>query len=181
MFGLTHRYLLDKNIIRRLIKELWRFDQANAEEQLVIALWHQIRQAGDSLYMSVETSNLLQRFSTYREIGLVSKTVAVLATGRYFKRWAHRLREQGFTREDAKLLSLGVFGAEVGGSILGVETIVTLDRPLINHYRQRRARLNDQLAAMTVSLDMPYSAARLPQVTHPAELWLEMLADDTRS
>ena len=45
--------------------------------------------------MSVETSHILQRLPSYREIALVEKTVPVLEAGRYFKRWAHRLREHG--------------------------------------------------------------------------------------
>lgn len=157
MSGPMPRYLLDKNVVRRLVKALWQLDQTNVEEQLVIALWQQLRQTGHTLYMSVETGNLPRRFPAYREIILVRNTVAVLAAGRYFKRWAHRLRRHGFTREDAKLLSLGVFGTDVQGNVLGMDTIVTFDRPLINHYRQRRALLSDQLAAMAVNLSAPYA------------------------
>jgi hypothetical protein len=165
------RYLLDKNVIRRLIKGLWLGDQAGVEEQLALALWFKLRAAGHALYMSVETAHILERLPAYREIGLVSNTVEVMEAGRYFKRWAHRLREQGFTREDAKVLSLATFGTDAKQQILGVGTILTFDRPLINHFRQQQGVLRSRLTAMTDNLLLPYAGASLPAVSHPAELW----------
>ena len=61
--------------------------------------------------------------------------------GRYFKRWARRLRECGFNREDAKVLGLATYGTDAAGRILGVETIVTFDRSLINNYEAQRPAL----------------------------------------
>jgi len=46
------------------------------------------------------------------------KRVKVLYPGRYFKRWARRLRDRTFTREDAKVLALGTFGTDEAGQIL---------------------------------------------------------------
>jgi hypothetical protein len=170
------KYLLDKNVIRGLIKGLWLGDQAGVAEQLALALWFRLRATGHALYMSVETAHILAQFPTYREIGLVSNTIAVLETARYFKRWAHRLREQGFTREDAKVLSLATFGTDTEGQFLSVGAIVTFDRPLINHFRQQHGALHSRLVAMTENLAPPYAGARLPGVVHPAELWTRLFA-----
>ena len=138
MSDLTPRYLLDKNVIRHLINGLRLPKRMGAEEQLALAIWVRLRQSGSLLCMSVETSHILQRLPSYREIAVVDKTVPTLEAGRYFKRWAHRLREHGFTREDAKVLSLGTFGTDTTGAILGVGTVVTFDRPLINNFSAAR-------------------------------------------
>ncbi len=89
--------------------------------------------------------------------------------GKYFKRWARRLRQLGFTREDAKVLSLGTFSTDEAGDILGVEAIVTLDRRVANHYAARRAELQRQLAAMCGKLPEPYCRAALPAMRSPAD------------
>lgn len=86
MSDLTPRYLLDKNVIRHLINGLRLPERMGAEEQLAFAIWVKLRQSGSLLCMSVETSHILQRLPSYREIALVEKTVAVLEAGRYFKR-----------------------------------------------------------------------------------------------
>lgn len=41
--------------------------------------------------------------------------VEVIRVGRYARRWATRLREYGFTREDAAVFSLGTFGTDLAG------------------------------------------------------------------
>jgi len=171
MSGPTPRFLLDKNVIRRLGMGLLLLDKAGPEEQFTVALWLRLRQAGYRLYMSTETAHLLQQFSTYREVGLIQLTLGVLEAGRYFKRWAHRLREHGFTREDAKILSMGTFGTDAGGTILGVLAVVTFDQRLLNNYQQQRPLLERRLTAMTNSLPQPYTEAMLPEVRHPTELW----------
>lgn len=174
MSASTPRYLLDKNVIRRLIKGLWLGDRAGVEEQLALALWFKFRTAGHALYMSVETAHILAQLPAYREIGFVSNTIEVLEAGRYFKRWAFRLREQGFTREDAKVLSLATFGTDPEGQILGVGTVVTFDGPLINHFRQQQGILRPRLTAMTENLAQPYASAALPDILHPAESWIKL-------
>lgn len=65
------------------------------------------------------------------------KRIEVLYHGCYFKRWARRLREDTFTREDAKVLALGTFGTDEAGQILGVHTIVTYDRPMLRKWGPR--------------------------------------------
>jgi hypothetical protein len=39
--------------------------------------------------------------------------VEVAVSTRYFRRWARRLREHGFSREDAAILALATFGTDV--------------------------------------------------------------------
>ncbi len=83
------------------------------------------------------------------------------------KRWARRLREYGFTREDALALALATYGTDSTGDILGIETLITLDQPLLNNFQTHRAELQSRLTAMTDQLPTPYCHATLPTVQHP--------------
>jgi len=98
------------------------------------------------------------------------KRVEVLYHGRYFKRWARRLREAGFTREDAKVLALGTFGTDTEGTVLGVHKVVTYDRPLTTKWVLERLVLQEQLTRMTEVLDVPFRCTRLPDVVHPGKV-----------
>ncbi|MGQ9627130.1 MAG: hypothetical protein ACUVV0_09540 [Anaerolineae bacterium] len=88
------------------------------------------------LFSSLVTWNIMQTLAK-RSIParLVAAHITPLYPARYFTRWARRLQEHGFRREDARLLSLGKFGTNEKGAVLGVQAIVTFDRPLVNNYR----------------------------------------------
>lgn len=120
------------------------------------------------MFIPLEASNLLRRFAGQAEIDLFMEIVDVMRGGRYFKRWARRLREHGFTREDAKVVGLGTFGTDDTGNILGASVVVTLDQPLINNYEAHFDRLQERLRAMTVNLSKPFSGATLPNLVQPA-------------
>ena len=120
-------YLLDKNVVRRIVEGLTHPDRLTDEEATAIALWRALRRSRNRMFISAETANIMGRFSTWREIRLFLDTVETMYAGRYFKRWARRLREYGFTREDAKVLGLATYGTDAAGEVLGVEVIVTFD------------------------------------------------------
>jgi hypothetical protein len=93
-----------------------------------------------------------------------------LESGRYLKRWARRLQEHNFTREDALILALTTYGTTAAGDILGVDGLITLDQPFINNFRMQQAILERRLLAMTRQLAEPYHRATLPVLLHPADL-----------
>jgi len=97
-------------------------------------------------------------------------SVEVLRPGKYFKRWARRLREMNFTGEDANILGLGSFGVDEEGLILGVHVIATYDQALINKYALDYEAIQEKLEAMTADLDPPFRDAGLPEVKRPEEL-----------
>lgn len=165
-------YLLDKNVVRRIVEGLTHPDRLTDEEATAIALWRALRQLKSPMFISAETANIMGRFSTRREIRLFLDTVEVMYAGKYFKRWARRLREHGFTREDAKVLGLTTYGTDAVAEILGVEVMVTFDRSLINSYGARRPTLERRLRAMTAQLSQPFRDASLPEVMHPIEMLL---------
>jgi hypothetical protein len=121
------------------------------------------------MFVSEETANILGRFFARREVRLFLDTVETMYAGKYFKRWARRLREYSFTREDAKVLGLATYGTDAAGEILGVEVIVTFDQSLINNYKVQRPALGRRLQAMTAQLSLPFRDAGLPEVVHPIE------------
>jgi len=76
------------------------------EEVDCLSLLQKAKRRNLRLFVSIETSNILRRFSRKPEVQTFLAYVEVMQAGRYFKRWTRRLHEHGFTREDAKILGL---------------------------------------------------------------------------
>ena len=112
---------------------------------------------------------MLKRYASHREAQFLLSLTRVLLAAPYFRRWARRVREEGFTREDAKMLGLATFGTTETGELLGVETVVTLDRPLTHHYTSTLPTLQGKLAAMATDLQAPFCHASLPKLRTPHE------------
>lgn len=121
-------YLLDKNIIRHGLSGVLKLQSGrtllHAEADVLTFLWQE-KQSGNFLFMSQATANLFRRYGERAEATFFGDMVNLLFAGRYFRRWARRLLDYGFTREDAKILSLGTFGTNQDGDVLGVDVIVT--------------------------------------------------------
>ena len=149
------------------ISSLARGEMLSVEEHQVVLLVHQALGQGNQLTISLETYNLVMvhgRQLAPAETLMLLKRVEVLYPARYFKRWARRLRRRTFSREDAKILALGTFGTDQEGSILGVNTIVTLDRPMVRKWQQDRGEIDSALLEMTRNLDAPYASVTAPDV-----------------
>ena|GEM_PF-422153 len=166
-------YLLDKNVIRRAITgiagtQLGR--PLTPEEDDCLSLLHEARKSNLRLFISIEAFNILQRLSKQVEVQVFLVSTEILQAGRYFKRWARRLREHGFTREDAKILGLGTFGTDEAGELLGVHAVITFDQHCINNYDTNLPSLQRRLRAMTTQLSSPFYQAALPDVKRPSEV-----------
>ncbi len=170
------RLLLDKSVVRRYfegVSALARGWVLTQEEQQAVLLIHLAQTKGQQLFLPVEAFNLLQAHRHQiapAELLMFLKRVEVLYPGRYFKRWAQRLRERTFTREDAKVLALGTFRTDEVGQVLGVHMIVTYDRPMLGKWRQEQAQIAEHLWDMTFNLQAPFDQARLPEVRLPEEV-----------
>jgi hypothetical protein len=159
--------LLDKNVVRRAIEGIGKSQVSQLltnEELTSLRLLLAAEQGQFALFISIEMQHILDRYGNHPDVQLFSRFVRVLHPTHYFKRWARRLREHGFTREDAKVLALATFGAETQTGQLGVEQLATFDQPFINHVTHLQYRLVQRLKAMTVQLPVPYQLARLPVV-----------------
>lgn len=141
----------------------------NQEESLALALLRKSELVDVELFISRESYHVLRNFQEHLEVQAFLKRVNVMQPGRYFRRWARRLRSFGFTREDAKMLALGSFGTDVNKEILGSDTLVTYDQGLINNYLMQLTAVEAHLSAMTSNLREPYYQAVLPDVMQPLQ------------
>ena len=71
------------------------------------------------------------------------------------------------------VLALATYGTDSTGDILGVDGLITLDKPLLNHFRVHQAELQIRLLAMTRQFSRPYCRATLPVVLHPDRFFKE--------
>jgi hypothetical protein len=93
--------------------------------------------------------------------------VGVAFPARYFKRWARRLQQYGFTPEDASVLALATFGTDKDTSILSMHGVVTFDQPMMTQWTVQCPAIQAHLSAMLQDLPIPYCHAALPEVLHP--------------
>ncbi|RME42501.1 MAG: hypothetical protein D6791_17585 [Chloroflexi bacterium] len=163
------RYLLDKSVVRRCLRGLLGGTLTEDVQQSLI-LFTNLPEA--SLYISLETFHILTHIVKVPQGRFLADQTQVLYPVRYTRRWARRLREMNFGREDAYLLSLATFGTDriKQGHILGVHAFLTYDERMIRQFHARFPLIEARLKRMTAQLNPPYCFARLPRVCTPADV-----------
>lgn len=167
----TLTWLLDKNVARRAIEGVSAALTERAltyEQSEAIRLITLSRQAGITLAITPEAANILER-RPGTAIRLFLREVAPWRRGRYWARWARRLREHGFSPEDAAVLSYATFGLDEPGQTIGVTYVITFDRPFLERFRRQRPVLEKRLRAMTSHLPEPYRLVVLPEMIYPSQ------------
>lgn len=171
------RCLLDKVVAWRSLEGLLKLAEGRelTEEELwAIDLLQRAREQGIQLFVTGGTVNVLKRLEALPRYSAV--VVAFLRRAeearptRYFKRWARRLQEFGFTREDAHVLALASFGTNRRKDVLGMYFVATCDQPLINQWSLQQGKIRERLEAMRRDLQPPYHRVTLPQVLRPQEI-----------
>jgi len=163
------RYLLDKSVVRRCLRGL-------IGGTLTDDVRHSLRLlrtfTPDELYISLQTLHILTHIIKVPQARFIIARTTVLYPVKYTKRWARRLREMGFKREDAYLLSLATFSTDQlkEGRILGVNGFVTYDYHLQNHFLALQPQLEIRLRRMAARLSPPYNRASLPTVNTPDQI-----------
>jgi len=171
------RCLLDKVVVRRSLEGLLKLAEGRdlTEEELwAIDLLQRAKGQDIQLFVTGGTVNILRQLEALpRYSGVVAaflgRTEETQPT-RYFKRWARRLREFGFTREDAHVLALASFGTSRRKNVLGMHFVATHDQPLINQWSLQQNKIGERLEAMRRDLQPSYDRVTLPQVLHPEEI-----------
>ncbi len=142
------RCLLDKVAARRGVEGLLKLAEArdlSDDELFALDLFQRARAHSVGLFIVPPTARFLQRLEDSPRYGTVIRLfrdrVEVAWPTRYFIRWSRRLRESGFTPEDAAVLALATFGTGEAGSILGMENVVTFDHPMIRNWAFQRAAI----------------------------------------
>ena len=170
-------YLLDKNVVRRTIEgiaQAQRGEPIRPDRSACLVLLHAAVQHRFGAYITPQSLHVLQQLAAQPEVKDFLAEVSVIQVSRYARRWARRLREHGFTREDAVVLSLGTFGTDATGSVLGVDSVVTLDLALINNFYVRHDLLDRRLRAMTRQLPTPFRGVSLPAVWQVTQALAEL-------
>ncbi len=173
------RCLLDKVVARCMVEGLLKLAEKrelNDDELFALDLYHRANVQAIELFIAPPTAQVLRRLQDLPRYGTIIRLFLASAQGalpaRYFVRWARRLRDFGFTPEDAAVLALATFGTDKSGAILGMESVVTLDQPMIQNWMARRPAIRQRLTAMQQDLPSPYCDAPLPQVQRPEYIGL---------
>jgi hypothetical protein len=137
-----------------------------ANEQVAFALLNAETLEGKRIFIAEATNNVLKPLQgRYPEIYSFRDHVEIIVPSHYWRRWARRLQDFGFTREDARVLGLATFGTDVDGTFLGVSEFLTFDKPLATLFQIEQNNIHDKLEVMKQDLDPPYNEAELPKVT----------------
>jgi hypothetical protein len=161
--------LLDKSVVRRGLRGL-------VGGTLTEDVRHSLRMlatfAPGELHISLQMLHILTHSVKVPQARLIIARTTILYPVKYTQRWARRLRNMGFGREDAYLLSLATFGTDQlkEGRILGVQVLVTYDYGLQNHFLAVQPQLETRLQRMVTQLPPPYDSARLPAVRRPDQI-----------
>lgn len=168
------RCLLDKVTARYALQGLLKLaeDRELTDEELfTLDLLTQSQPHTTRLFIAPPSANVARRLAQMPRYSGVTLfffgNVEVARPAHYFKRWARRLRDFGFAREDAAILALATFGTDEEGTILGMDFVATYDQRMIRHWSGQREAIQDRLAAMRQDIPPPYSHAILPQVERP--------------
>jgi hypothetical protein len=125
--------LFDKGVIRRVYERRARLAQGLQPTSLqdeAADVYDQIRTVAQRLYITQPIANVLC-LRPPRHAAAILNDTRVLRKGRYLRRWARRLRDFNFSREDALVIAHGGFGADVDFLLVGVDLIVTNDFKLV--------------------------------------------------
>jgi len=125
---------------------------------------------GGLLYITLELWHLLERPANLPIASAFLPYLHMLQPGRYLKRWCRRLTEEGFSHEDALILSYASFGFDVLEATFGVEVVLTNDLRMKDRYTRSSLRIETRFARMIRQLKVPYQQATLPGVVSAEEL-----------
>ena len=168
------RCLLDKVTARHIVQGLLKLAEnrnLTREEIAALDLFSLAHPQEMQFFIVPQTASVLDRLAQLPHyttiIQLFLGRVDVIIPARYFKRWARRLRDYGFTKEDAAVLALGTFGANEAKNILGINVVATFDQPMINQWSMKQSAILERLEAIRDNVPAPYNQAKLPQVLPP--------------
>ncbi len=173
------RCLLAKVVARYTLTGLLKLAEGatvTREELFSLDLFARAESASLCLYMVPSSARVLQRLVELpRYLTIVRRfqeRVGIVFPTRYYRRWARRLRDRDFGREDAAVLALATFGTNEESTILGMHFVATFDQPLINNWTVQEESLRAHLEMMRRDLPVPYCDAVLPQVLRPEQIVL---------
>lgn len=174
------RCLLDKVTARHIMEGMLKLVEGRTlmdAELFALYVYRRAHPEGIELFITPQTEGLLRRLEHLPRYAVLIRRffldTKVTRPARYFKRWARRLREYGFTREDAAVLALATFGTTQDVDVLGMHVVATFDQPMIHRWTAQGGAIQKRLANMRRNLPVPYRHASLPQVQRPEAIMTE--------
>ncbi len=171
------RCLLDKVTARYALQGLLKLAEnreLTREELFSLDLVSRATASNINIFITPPTAHILHQIAEQPRysalIGLFLKKTDVASPARYFKRWARRLRDFNFSREDAAVLALSTFGTNHDASIIGMGFVATYDQPMIINWSNEKQRIQKRLSSMRVQLPKPYCRVSLPEVLQPERI-----------
>ena len=161
---------IDKNLVRRIYENRVRLAAGEPPTLLqaeAANAYARLRALNQRLYLTQETHQVLQLRPPLYAARILAQTQA-LKKGRYLRRWARRLRDFVFSREDAVILAYGSFGIAPGSQSVGVNVIITGDLRLVTNFNTRFAGIKERFDQMVPNLPEPYRRLSLPEVVATA-------------
>jgi hypothetical protein len=132
-------------------------------------VYQALQQAGLTTYVTPETVHSAQRRDPLIAASLLTP-LTTLTPGHYLRRWARRLRDCSFSREDSAILAYSSFGVDTQHQTFGAEVIVSTDQPLIRHFHEQHDSIARRFQRMICQLTLPYCLALLPTLMSPDEM-----------
>ena len=171
------RCLLDKVTARYALQGFLKLAEGrdvNDDELFTLDLLERAGPAQIDLFIALSTVHILNNIATLPKythlIQLFLTQVGIVFPTRYFNRWARRLRDFNFTREDAAILALASFGTNDSGTILGMHVVVTYDQPMMRQWNLRYIRIQERFSSMTHNIAIPYNQAKLPELLRSEQI-----------
>jgi hypothetical protein len=164
--------LFDKGVIRRVYERRVRLALGAPPTLLQVeaaAAYARAASFAGSLWITEQTANVL-RLRTPVFASPILSDCRTLRKGRYLRRWARRLRDFGFSPEDAIVLAYGSFGVSADGSQVGSDAVVTADLKLAVRYEDSFAEIERRFTEMAGALSGVYATLALPRVFTAADV-----------
>ena len=168
------RCLLDKVTARHIMQGLLKLTEGRDPtdaELFALDLYSRATAQGIALFILPQTEKVLLRLAQLPHFAaLIQYFLAhtqVAQPTRYFKRWARRLRDYGFTKEDAEVLAFATFSTNKDSDILGMHAVATFDQPMINQWTAQQEAIQERLSSMQRNLPASYRHAPFPLIQRP--------------
>ena len=165
------RCLLDKVIVCYTLDGMLNLSlgrDLTGQQAAALRLFQSAAARSVDLFIAPASANILGRLQSiprFAPLIQVFLSRAPIATPtRYFTRWSRRVREFGFSPEDAGMLALGSFSTNQDRDILRMRCFITYDHPLVNLWNQDHNAIERRLNAMRRQLTAPYNLVQLPSV-----------------
>ncbi len=135
------------------------------EQELVVSVLATARSQGVEIYVTLETYHILTNILRNPPVAkAIIANTETLYPSLPFSKWLRVVSSMTvLTKEDAKILTYATFGTNLSGTILGCDSVITLDKRLTSEFERRKSELEARLDRLVKRLPSPYRSGKLPR------------------